>query len=158
VELERAVLQGVSGLAEAAAVGVPPPGGGPEQLHLFLVLEAAACRSGAGEALLQQKCQAAIRGQLNPLFKVGGPAPGARALRWRGLLAGCLRGRSWYGNAAHLHHSACLAAHHCGRAAPASKPKPLPAALQGLLGAHWAGRPCAAAGAERRRARCCAAG
>ena len=99
VELERAVLEGVGvgtagaegggeGVAEVAAVGVPSPGGGPEQLYLFLVLAAAPqggsgrCNNGEGGAgeqqqqpvqgpsLLTQRCQAAIRMRLNPLFKV----------------------------------------------------------------------------------------
>ncbi len=40
VELERAVLEGLpEQVAEAAAVGVPTPGGGPERLVLFVVLK-----------------------------------------------------------------------------------------------------------------------
>lgn len=70
MELERVVLQGVAQVAEAAAVGVPAPGGGPEQLYLFLVpKDSSSSSSGAGAALKQQ-CQAAIRSQLNPLYKV----------------------------------------------------------------------------------------
>jgi acetyl-CoA synthetase len=82
VELERVVLQGVAQVAEAAAVGVPAPGGGPEQLYLFLVPKdssssssgggsssSSSSSSGAGAALKQQ-CQAAIRSQLNPLYKL----------------------------------------------------------------------------------------
>jgi acyl-coenzyme A synthetase/AMP-(fatty) acid ligase len=38
VELERAVTEGVPSVAEAAAIAIPTPGGGPEQLVLFLVL------------------------------------------------------------------------------------------------------------------------
>lgn len=66
-------------ISQAAAVGVPTPGGGPEQLVLFLV-----AKPGAGEAsssgsnkgssstakALQQACQEAIRTRLNPLFRV----------------------------------------------------------------------------------------
>ena len=37
VELERVCVEGVPSVLEAAAVGVPAPGGGPEQLVLFLV-------------------------------------------------------------------------------------------------------------------------
>jgi acetyl-CoA synthetase len=87
VELERVVLANVPAAAEAAAIGIPTPGGGPELLHLFLVLNsnaaAAAAKGGssssgsaASEAAedairqLQQACQAALRAHLNPLFKV----------------------------------------------------------------------------------------
>jgi acyl-coenzyme A synthetase/AMP-(fatty) acid ligase len=90
VELERVVLANVPGVAEAAAVGVAAPGGGPELLHMFLVLNpsAAAAAAAAGKASgssrssaaieaaadavkqLQQACQAAVRAHLNPLFKV----------------------------------------------------------------------------------------
>ena len=38
VELERVVIASVPAVMEAAAVGVTPPGGGPEQLIMFLVL------------------------------------------------------------------------------------------------------------------------
>ena len=38
VELERVVIASVSAVTEAAAVGVTPPGGGPDQLVMFLVL------------------------------------------------------------------------------------------------------------------------
>lgn len=80
------VLANVPGVAEAAAIGIPAPGGGPELLHMFLVLNptttaAAAATSSsssrsaveaAADAVkqLQQACQAAVRAHLNPLFKV----------------------------------------------------------------------------------------
>ena len=44
MELERACVEGVPSILEAAAVGLPSPGGGPEQLVLFLVLQRAASR------------------------------------------------------------------------------------------------------------------
>jgi len=50
---------------EAAAVGVPTPGGGPELLHLFVVPTEA-----GRSAELHAACQAAVRAHLNPLFKV----------------------------------------------------------------------------------------
>ena len=63
-------MEGVEGVLEAAAVACPPPGGGPDQLTLFLVM-----RPGAAEGLspgqLRDRCQAAISAKLNPLFKVG---------------------------------------------------------------------------------------
>lgn len=51
---------------EAAAVGVPTPGGGPELLHLFIV----PTEGGRAAADLLPDCQAALRKHLNPLFKV----------------------------------------------------------------------------------------
>jgi acyl-coenzyme A synthetase/AMP-(fatty) acid ligase len=87
VELERVVVQNVPEVLEAAAVGFPTPGGGPEQLHLFLVLTPEAAGGGTAAAgsdggvaggcvsasQLQQlhtACQNAIKQELNPLFKV----------------------------------------------------------------------------------------
>jgi acyl-CoA synthetase (AMP-forming)/AMP-acid ligase II len=67
VELERACLEGVPRITEAAAVGVRAPRGGPEQLVLFLVAKAGACRDGPAA---KAQCQKAIRSKLNPLFKV----------------------------------------------------------------------------------------
>jgi len=70
VELERACVEGVEGVLEAAAVACPPPGGGPDQLHLFLVLRPGAA-AGLPPGQLRARCQAAISAKLNPLFKVG---------------------------------------------------------------------------------------
>lgn len=80
VELERCIAEGVSGLVEAAAVGVPSPGGGPEHLHLFLVLKRpddarepapdGVAFGTEGTEQLKATCQSAIRKGLNPLFKV----------------------------------------------------------------------------------------
>ncbi|KAI3435948.1 hypothetical protein D9Q98_002006 [Chlorella vulgaris] len=67
VELERVCVAHLDGVLEAAAVAAPTPGGGPEQLFLFLVLRPG---STALAADLQQRCQAAISSQLNPLFRV----------------------------------------------------------------------------------------
>ena len=72
VELERVCVEGVPSVLEAAAVGVPAPGGGPEQLVLFLVPRA---QQGGGSRredadAVRARCQAAIRARLNPLFKV----------------------------------------------------------------------------------------
>ncbi len=123
------VLQGVPQLAEVAAVGVPSPGGGPEQLHLFVVPKAAS--GGADEAALKQQCQAAIRGQLNPLFKVGPgrqlsrgsicPPAGAvlgRAgcLSCNGLLAPALGGGSHCSANCWRHAAAAAAGGACGAA------------------------------------------
>jgi acetyl-CoA synthetase len=65
-ELERAA-SGASGVAEVAAVAVPPEGGGPERLVIYAVPE-------PGVELhpepLRAEMQSAIRRHLNPLFKV----------------------------------------------------------------------------------------
>lgn len=68
VELERACVEGVPDVQEAAAVGVPSPGGGPEQLLLFLVPRSPGAASSTKN--IKAQCQAAIRAKLNPLFKV----------------------------------------------------------------------------------------
>ena len=49
-------------------MGVPSPGGGPEQLVLFLVPQDTGTFSRNPE--IKAQCQAAIRSKLNPLFKV----------------------------------------------------------------------------------------
>jgi acetyl-CoA synthetase len=65
-DLERAIGN-TAGVAECAAVAVPPPGGGPERLVVFVV-------ALPGDALdtetLRNEMQQAIRSRLNPLFKV----------------------------------------------------------------------------------------
>ncbi len=64
-EIER--VASVAGIAEVAAVAVPPAGGGPSSLWLFVVLEPD-CKQPADA--LQATVQDAIRKHLNPLFKV----------------------------------------------------------------------------------------
>ena len=75
MELERACVESLPEIMEAAAVGVPTPGGGPDKLVLFVVMQpghdAAAGSSGGSSGSSQQllkQCQAAIRERLNPLF------------------------------------------------------------------------------------------
>jgi acetyl-CoA synthetase len=65
-EIERAAGD-VPGVAELAAVALPPPGGGPSRLVIFAVPEAA-CDPAAAE--WRAEMQAAIAAELNPLFKV----------------------------------------------------------------------------------------
>lgn len=65
VEIERCVVQGVDAVQEAAAVGVPTPGGGPERLWLFVVVQG----QGVQEGALLGACNSAIRAKLNPLFR-----------------------------------------------------------------------------------------
>ena len=65
-DLERAIGD-IAGIGECAAVSVPPSGGGPERLVLFVV-------SLPGTTLdtevLRVQMQEAIRTELNPLFRV----------------------------------------------------------------------------------------
>lgn len=73
IELERVIMENVGEVKEVAAVAISPPQGGPDQLVLFAVVEDTSMSSGSGEEsvpALQQKCQAAISKNLNPLFKV----------------------------------------------------------------------------------------
>jgi acetyl-CoA synthetase len=65
-ELERTVGT-VSGVREVAAVAVPPEGGGPGRLVVFVVPEAGADLDA--EAVRAQM-QGEIAGELNPLFKI----------------------------------------------------------------------------------------
>ncbi|MCB1246756.1 MAG: AMP-dependent synthetase, partial [Acidimicrobiia bacterium] len=65
-DLESA-LSVVDGIGEVAAIGSPPPGGGPERLVLFVVPDPAV--EVTTEEVLT-KAQSAIRVRLNPLFKV----------------------------------------------------------------------------------------
>lgn len=68
VELERAVVEGVGEVAEAAAVAVAPADGGPDKLVLFLILKSS---ERDVSPILKRACQHAISSRLNPLFKVG---------------------------------------------------------------------------------------
>lgn len=63
----EALLNLVAGLRETAAVAVPPAGGGPDRLVVFVVLQKGV---GKGAAELQKEFQAMIKEKLNPLFKI----------------------------------------------------------------------------------------
>ncbi len=65
-ELERSVSE-VAGIAEVAAVSVPPPGGGPSLLVVYAVPEAGAAPDPDA---LKAEMQRGIRTRLNPLFKI----------------------------------------------------------------------------------------
>jgi acetyl-CoA synthetase len=65
-EIER-VVGAVPGVAEVAAIAVPPPGGGPSRLVVYAV---AAEGSGSDADAWTAAMQAAIREHLNPLFKI----------------------------------------------------------------------------------------
>lgn len=69
-ELERAVTAHVPAVLEAAAVAAPAPGGGPDLLHLFLVLAPEARAAPPATAELAAAAGRAIAQHLNPLFKV----------------------------------------------------------------------------------------
>ncbi len=63
----EAVARTVEGVLDAAAVGVPEPGGGPDRLVVFVVPVA---RDVADPGPLREAIQGALKEQLNPLFKV----------------------------------------------------------------------------------------
>ncbi len=65
-ELER-VVGTVGGVAEVAAVAVPPAGGGPERLVIYAVPEPG---GSPDPQELQAAMQAEVREHLNPLFKI----------------------------------------------------------------------------------------
>jgi len=67
MEIER-VLVGVDGACEVAAVAIPPSGGGPNRLVLFVVLENSTQRVEAER--LRAAMQQAIKTKLNPLFRI----------------------------------------------------------------------------------------
>ncbi len=65
-ELERTVEK-VAKVAEVAAVAVPPPGGGPDRLVVYVVPEPG---SDPDPEILKTAMQAEVSAHLNPLFKV----------------------------------------------------------------------------------------
>ena len=65
-EIERAMLT-VPHVRATAAVATPTPGGGPDRLVMFAVLDA---DGDTDAARLQADMQTAIKTQLNPLFKI----------------------------------------------------------------------------------------
>jgi len=65
-EIER-VLNTLPGVQETAAVAVPPPGGGPSRLVIFVV---PVLGNALSAAEFKPAFQAAIRAHLNPLFHV----------------------------------------------------------------------------------------
>ena len=65
-EIER-VVAAVTGVAEVAAVGVPPPGGGPSRLVVYCVAQAG---THPDAERLRADMQAEVRSHLNPLFKI----------------------------------------------------------------------------------------
>ena len=70
VELERVCAEAHAAVAETAAVGVPPPHGGPERLVVFAVLRAGEWGDVASPTMLRAAMGLALRRRLNPLFKV----------------------------------------------------------------------------------------
>ncbi|MAE64652.1 MAG: AMP-dependent synthetase [Phycisphaeraceae bacterium] len=63
-EIERVVAT-CDGVSESAAIAVTPPGGGPDRLVLYVVP-----RGDVDAEALKAAAQAAMRNELNPLFKV----------------------------------------------------------------------------------------
>lgn len=68
IEIER-ICNGVdNNVLETAAIGVPPSGGGPEQLVIAVVLKDS--NFGANLDLLKTACNSSLQKKLNPLFRV----------------------------------------------------------------------------------------
>lgn len=67
VEIERICNAAHRNVLETAAIGVPPAGGGPEQLLIVVVFQGS-CDTTTEE--LKRNFNAAIQQKLNPLFKV----------------------------------------------------------------------------------------
>lgn len=66
VQIEELLMQ-ASGVREVAAIAVPPAGGGPSQLVIFVVLQD---ETEFDSDPIQAEMQQIIRSQLNPLFKI----------------------------------------------------------------------------------------
>ncbi|KAJ7956550.1 acyl-activating enzyme 17 [Quillaja saponaria] len=74
VEIERICNEVDSNILETAAIGVPPPGGGPEQLVIAVVSK----NPNSPRPDLNQlsvSCNSALQKKLNPLFKVSRVVP-----------------------------------------------------------------------------------
>ncbi|GAB4329017.1 MAG: AMP-binding protein [Leptolyngbyaceae cyanobacterium] len=70
MDIERVVNQ-VEGIAEAVAIATTPPTGGPSQLVIYAVVtNSSPDTSSADKSTLLKTLQAAIKQQLNPLFKI----------------------------------------------------------------------------------------
>lgn len=69
VEIERICNEVSDSVLETAAIGVPPPGGGPEQLAIAVVIKDS---NSLKEDLNQLKISfnSAVQKKLNPLFRV----------------------------------------------------------------------------------------
>lgn len=70
VEIERVCNSAHVAVLETAAIGVPPSGGGPEQLLIVAVLKGEEGASSVPAEDLKKVFNATIQSKLNPLFKV----------------------------------------------------------------------------------------
>ena len=69
VEIERVCNSVDDSVLETAAIGVPPPSGGPEQLVIAVVLKSQEL-TNRDLNLLKKSFNSEIQKKLNPLFKV----------------------------------------------------------------------------------------
>ncbi|XP_057517395.1 probable acyl-activating enzyme 17, peroxisomal [Amaranthus tricolor] len=69
IEIERICNRVDSSILETAAIGVPPPDGGPEQLVIAVIFKDAS-KSMPGLNELKTSFNSALQKQLNPLFRV----------------------------------------------------------------------------------------
>ncbi|KAG2242650.1 hypothetical protein Bca52824_095515 [Brassica carinata] len=70
VEIERVCNSVDDSVLETAAIGVPPPSGGPEQLVIAVVLKSPELTNHDDLNLLKKSFNSEIQKKLNPLFKV----------------------------------------------------------------------------------------
>lgn len=68
IEIERICNVVDNNVLETAAIGVPPLGGGPEQLVIAVVLKDS--KFGANLDLLKTAFNSSLQKKLNPLFRV----------------------------------------------------------------------------------------
>ena len=69
IEIERVCNSVDDSVLETAAIGVPPPSGGPEQLVIAVVLKSQEL-TNRDLNLLKKSFNSEIQKKLNPLFKV----------------------------------------------------------------------------------------
>ena len=70
VEIERICNEADGSILETAAIGVPPPAGGPEQLVIAVVFKDPANYKTPDVNKLRLSFNSAVQKKLNPLFKV----------------------------------------------------------------------------------------
>jgi acetyl-CoA synthetase len=72
VEIEQVITLHVPEVQQAAAIAIPPPTGGPEQLVIFAVPkdESVNVTDKTMLQIISKNSKQAIRAHLNPLFKV----------------------------------------------------------------------------------------
>ncbi|GER46009.1 acetyl-coenzyme A synthetase [Striga asiatica] len=75
VEIERVCNSAVAGVLETAAVGMSPPGGGPQRLVVAVVFKDTTDQQSLDLSDLVASFNSALQKKLNPLFKVADVVP-----------------------------------------------------------------------------------